>query len=57
MRFRTIRLGRDLKIKSDADLFRRGRRAGRLGEGGGENKRWLKLRREDVAEKVEGLRS
>jgi hypothetical protein len=29
----------------------RGTRAGRLGEGGGEARRWLKLKREEVAER------
>lgn len=48
MAIRNTRLGRALKLDL---LFGRGMRAGRLGEGGGENKRWLKLKRDDVEER------
>lgn len=40
-----------MKIFCVGDLFGLGIKAGRLGEGGGEKRRWLKLKREDVEDR------
>ena len=41
----------------DEERFGRGTSAGRLGDGGGEKRRWLKLNREEVADRGPEMRS
>lgn len=48
---RNTRLGRTRPVKPVEGFRNRGVNAGRPGDGGGEKRRWLKLKREDVDDK------